>query len=129
MSVFVFPIINRDEEWNIVLEYIEQIMKHCCITIDCIFITGSAGIGRSRFLSHINEELMYDTPNIRRIYYNASFEHVSLFGYTLKQLFKKLLYTELQESDAILNVLKSLLPSSLFYLSKTNKSIIMISRS
>ncbi|CAF4574464.1 unnamed protein product, partial [Rotaria magnacalcarata] len=49
--------------------------------------------------------------NIRRVSYNASFEHVQLFGYALKQLFKKLLYTELQESDALLQLLQSLLPS------------------
>ncbi|CAF4383892.1 unnamed protein product, partial [Rotaria magnacalcarata] len=62
-------------------------------------------------LAHVNEELIYDTRNIRRVSYNASFEHVQLFGYALKQLFKKLLYTELQESDALLQLLQSLLPS------------------
>ena len=56
---------------------------------------------------------MYDTQNIRRVSYSASFEHVQLFGYAIKQLFKKLLYTELQESDALLTVLKSLLPGEI----------------
>ncbi|CAF1073906.1 unnamed protein product [Rotaria sordida] len=116
MSVFVFPIINREDEWNIILEYIEEVMKHSCTTIHCIFLTGSTGVGRSRLLAHINEELMYDTQNIRRVSYNASFEHVQLFGYTLKQLFKKLLYTELQESDTLVKVLKSLLPNHEKYL-------------
>jgi Cdc6-like AAA superfamily ATPase len=111
MSVFIFPMINREDEWNIIYEYIEQVIQYSCKTIYCIFVTGSTGVGRSRLLAHINEELMYDTQNIRRISYNASFEHVQLFGYTLKQLFKKLLLTELQESDALLRVLKSLLPS------------------
>jgi Cdc6-like AAA superfamily ATPase len=111
MSVFVFPMINREDEWNTILEYLEQVIKHCCTTIHCILVTGSTGVGRSRLLAHVNEELMYDTQNIRRVSYNASFEHVQLFGYALKQLFKKLLYTELQESDALLKVLKSLLPS------------------
>ncbi|CAF4057763.1 unnamed protein product [Rotaria sp. Silwood2] len=115
-SVFVFPIINREDEWNIILEYIEEVMKHSCTTIHCIFLTGSTGVGRSRLLAHINEELMYDTQNIRRVSYNASFEHVQLFGYALKQLFKKLLYTELQESDALVKVLKSLLPNHEKYL-------------
>ncbi|CAF2751842.1 unnamed protein product [Rotaria sp. Silwood2] len=64
-------------------------MKHSCTTIHCIFLTGSTGVGRSRLLAHINEELMYDTQNIRRVSYNASFEHVQLFGYARKQLFKK----------------------------------------
>ncbi|UJR29000.1 hypothetical protein I4U23_010218 [Adineta vaga] len=116
MSVFVFSMINREDEWNTILEYLEQVIRHCCITISCIFLTGSTGVGRSRLLAHVNEELMYDTQNIRRVSYNASFEHVQLFGYTLKQLFKKLLYTELQESDALLNVLKSLLPNHEKYL-------------
>jgi hypothetical protein len=111
MSVFIFPMINREDEWNIISEYIEQVIKHCCTRINCIFLTGSSGVGRSRFLSHINEELMYNTQNIRRVSFSASFEHVQLFGYVLKQLFKKLLFTELQESDALLRVLKSLLPS------------------
>jgi predicted KAP-like P-loop ATPase len=114
MSVFIFPMINREDEWNTISEYIEQVIQHCCTTINCIFLTGSTGVGRSRLLAHINEELMYDTQNIRRVSYNASFEHVQLFGYALKQLFKKLLYTELQESDALLKVLKSLLPSKIF---------------
>ncbi|CAF0715615.1 unnamed protein product [Adineta steineri] len=116
MSVFVFPMINREDEWNTILEYLEQVIKHCCTTIYCIFLTGSTGVGRSRLLAHVNEELMYDTQNIRRVSYNASFEHVQLFGYTLKQLFKKLLYTELYESDALLKVLKSLLPNHEKYL-------------
>ncbi|CAF3531455.1 unnamed protein product [Rotaria sp. Silwood1] len=115
-SVFVFPIINREDEWNIILEYIEEVIKHSCTTIHCIFLTGSTGVGRSRLLAHINEELMYDIQNIRRVSYNASFEHVQLFGYTLKQLFKILLYTELQESDTLVKVLKSLLPNHEKYL-------------
>jgi len=108
--------INREDEWNIISEYIEQVIKHCCTTMNCIFLTGSSGVGRSRFLAHINEELMYNTQNIRRVSFSASFEHVQLFGYALKQLFKKLLYTELQESDALLRVLKSLLPSSIDFI-------------
>lgn len=112
MSVFVFPIIDREDEWNIIFEYVEQVFNHSCHSIWSIFITGATGVGRSRLLAHVNEELMYDTQNIRRVYFNASFEHSQLFGFTLKQIFKKLLYTELQESDAILTVLKSLLPSS-----------------
>ncbi|CAF0795129.1 unnamed protein product, partial [Adineta ricciae] len=116
MSVFVFPMINRDDEWNTILEYLEQVVQHSCTTIFCIFLTGSTGVGRSRLLAHVNEELMYDTQNVRRVSYNASFEHAQLFGYALKQLFKKLLYTELQESDALLKVLKSLLPHHEKYL-------------
>jgi Cdc6-like AAA superfamily ATPase len=104
--------INREDEWKQISIYIEQVIQHNCTTINCLFLTGSTGVGRSRFLAHINEELMYNTENIRRIFYNASFEHVQLFGYVLKQLFKKLLFTELQESNALLKVLKSLLPSS-----------------
>ena len=111
LSVFVFPIIDREDEWNTILEYLEQVFTQSCHTISCIFLTGATGVGRSRLLAHVNEELMYDTQNIRRVSYNASFEHSQLFGYALKQLFKKLLYTELQESDALLTVLKSLLPS------------------
>ena len=111
MSVFIFPMINREEEWNLISDYIEQVIQHNCTTINCIFLTGSTGVGRSRLLAHINEELMYNTENIRRVSYNASFEHVQLFGYVLKQIFKKLLYTELQESSALLRVLKTLLPS------------------
>ncbi len=111
MSVFIFPMINREDEWNLISDYIEQVIQHNCTKIHCIFLTGSTGVGRSRLLAHINEELMYNTENIRRVSYNASFEHVQLFGYVLKQLFKKLLYTELQESSALLRVLKSLLPS------------------
>lgn len=111
LSVFVFPIIDREDEWNIILDYLEQVFNQSCQTISCVFLTGATGVGRSRLLAHVNEELMYDTQNIRRVSYNASFEHVQLLGYALKQLFKKLLYTELRESDALLTVLKSLLPS------------------
>jgi predicted ATPase len=103
--------IDRENEWNIILDCLEQVCNHTCQTISCVFITGSTGVGRSRLLAHVNEELMYDTGNIRRISYNASFEHAHTFGYTLKQLFKILLFTELHESDALLTVLKSLLPS------------------
>ncbi|CAF3710337.1 unnamed protein product [Rotaria socialis] len=116
MTVFVFPIINREDEWNLIFEYIEEVIKHSCTTIHCVFLTGLTGVGRSRLLAHVNEELIYDTRNIRRVSYNASFEHVQLFGYALKQLFKKLLYTELQESDALLQLLKSLLPNHEKYL-------------
>lgn len=113
MSVFIFPMINREDEWNLISELIEQVIEHKCEKFFCIFLTGSTGVGRSRLLAHINEELMYNTQNIRRVSYNASFENVQLFGYALKQLFKKLLYTELQESSAILRMLKSLLPSEI----------------
>ena len=113
MSVFVFPMINREDEWNTILEYLEQVSSHSCAATDCVLLTGSTGVGRSRLLAHVNEELMYDTQNIRRVYYSASFEHVQLFGYAIKQLFKKLLYTELQESDALLTVLKFLLPGEI----------------
>ncbi|CAF2033696.1 unnamed protein product [Rotaria magnacalcarata] len=116
MTVFVFPIINREDEWNLIFEYIEEVIKHSCTTIHCVFLTGLTGVGRSRLLAHVNEELIYDTRNIRRVSYNASFEHVQLFGYALKQLFKKLLYTELQESDALLQLLQSLLPNHEKYL-------------
>lgn len=102
--------INREDEENEIFEHIEQVINHSCRNIYCIFFTGSTGVGRSRLLAHINEELMYDTRNIRRVSYNASFEHVQSFGYALKQLFKKLLYTELQETDVLLQVLKSLVP-------------------
>ena len=110
MSVFVFPMINREDEWNTILEYLEEVSNHACAATDCVLLTGSTGVGRSRLLAHVNEELMYDTQSIRRVSYSASFEHVQLFGYAIKQLFKKLLYTELQESDALLSVLQSLLP-------------------
>lgn len=113
--------IDRENEWNIILEYVEQVFNHCCNTISCIFLTGSTGVGRSRLLAHLNEELMYDKRHIRRISYNASFEHAQLFGYSLKQLFKKLLYTELQESDGLLTVLKSLLPSEFLFYFKFNQ--------
>lgn len=103
--------INREDEWTMISELIEQVIEQKCNQFFCVFLTGSTGVGRSRLLAHINEELMYNTQNIRRVSYNASFENVQLFGYALKQLFKKLLYTELQESSAILRVLKSLLPS------------------
>ena len=103
--------INREDEWTMISELIEQVIEQKCHQFFCVFLTGSTGVGRSRLLAHINEELMYNTQNIRRVSYNASFENVQLFGYALKQLFKKLLYTELQESSAILRVLKSLLPS------------------
>ncbi len=129
MSVFIFPMINREDEWNIISEYIEQVVQHSCTTINCIFLTGSTGVGRSRLLSHINEELMYITQNIRRISYDSSFEHVHLFGYVLKQLFKKLLYTELQESDAILKVLKSLLPSLIIILKFVKEFLFFLFRS
>lgn len=107
--------INREDEWNIISEYIEEVIKHQCRQMNCIFLTGSTGVGRSRLLAHINEELMYNTQNIRRVSYDASFEHVQLFGYAIKQIFKKLLYTELQESDALLELLKSLLPSLILF--------------
>lgn len=103
--------INREDEWAMISQLIEQVIEQKCDQFYCVFLTGSTGVGRSRLLAHINEELMYNTQNIRRVSYNASFENVQLFGYALKQIFKKLLYTELQESSAILRVLKSLLPS------------------
>ena len=103
--------INREDEWNTIYDYLEQVIAQTCSATSCVFLTGSTGVGRSRLLAHINEELMYNTQNIRRVVYDASFEHVQLFGYALKQIFKKLLYTELQESDAVLQVLKALLPS------------------
>lgn len=112
LSVFVFPMIDRDEEWRIIFEYLEQVLHQCCHDISCIFVTGPTGIGRSRLLAHINEELMYDSQSIRRVAYSASFEHAASFGFALKEIFKKLLYTELHEGDGLLSVLKSLIPSS-----------------
>ena len=122
--------INREDEWMIISQLIEQVIEHKCDQIFCIFLTGSTGVGRSRLLAHINEELMYNTQNIRRVSYNASFEHVQLFGYALKQIFKKLLYTELQESSAILRVLKSLLPSEIFTskLSRDDEAVFFLLR-
>ncbi|CAF0970053.1 unnamed protein product, partial [Didymodactylos carnosus] len=109
IDLFIFPMINRDEDVAIISEQLDGVKENRLFDTRCIFIAGPAGCGRSRLLDHVHELIMSEYPTIRVIVHHASFENVQIPGYVLKQLFKILLLTELQDPDALLILLKSLL--------------------